>query len=1215
MGLKRNYGCQFLCAVLCAFINVLLFTQTLRAQTIIPAPNHYVIADSTLHAGDVIVEAGASLTFGSSAALSGNLVFQDGAGSLLGTVSLVGNNRRFDYIGSDAHDIVISNFVDNGTDGVFAVDGGLQGVQFNGDIAGFETLELNNSHTADFYGTLSGLQNINVSGGGQLALSSASIAQDIAVTGTGSRFVSDGYASVTARHITAAQGGVFDATNDTVAATDITLVNGGHLYANGAILDAVIVLEQTGHLVFDENTQFNGDLDIDTSQTPHVFDEIFHLGGGDQIVTLSGTGTHVHLIGFDGGSGATDQLNLSGGAGAVTIDNTLSHFDLVNIGAGKTLALHGTADNLGIVSVFGVFDVSHAQGTYGASKTVVSEGGAFVSGRTVIDGDLEIKAGAAPISGTVIMGAGDDNAVTLSGTLLADQSLQTGFDGGGGQHDALHVTTQGASFDTILGGSISRFENIVMGTAGAGPTNVTLTGMTHAIDRISIVNGVFTYDSSNVLDAESIVFENAGADIGILNWVQGTLNAGVTGNTSDQIIRVADSGNLTVGASAIISDVEQINVGDGGSLTFDSAAGFSGDVRGTDSAQTFDINAGIFHGGFDTGAGADTVRLANTQLIGGFDGGVGGDSIVIDGGAVTMSAPIQRVRDFEIQNATFVYDSTDVQDIATHVTGGAGADALVIKRGGFKGFVDLGGGSNTVTINTTDGVTLGNVYDTGHNALSLEHGDLALTGHVAVDSYSYAASDSRLRLEILNSTDYANLTLTGTSGLDITGDMGEVLDVVLVNPSLVQSGDSFTLVHDMGAGNLAARFAISSPQASLFTRFVEDETTADVYRVTLQTSLDGVFKAGAKQDIGSNNLTNVAQAVLAAPVGSSNLGQVRAAIAAAPTAQAASLVLDPLMPASDIGYQQGGLAVAAQAAQSVDARLGGLRGGGMASGDAADMSSNVWSQALGAISQQSRSRNMAAYDAHTLGLTVGADRMFEQHGTVIGVVASYGATDIESKNANRTARDIDSYQVGLYADHDVGADVFVTGQVSYTLSRIDQVRHDVGAVGTHAKSRYSSHQFAGQLAVGQTWHAGGLQVTPKLSTNYNYIMTDDYQEQGADALNLNVRADDTQTLNVGAALELAWPLAGEDGALFVPRLHVGYGRDIISGAVDSVAHFAGGGGSFVTQSAAPAKDTGMVGTGFTYQSGDVWRIEADYNLTARAGYIGHTGSVRGVYRF
>ncbi|MCE9508597.1 MAG: autotransporter outer membrane beta-barrel domain-containing protein [Alphaproteobacteria bacterium] len=299
--------------------------------------------------------------------------------------------------------------------------------------------------------------------------------------------------------------------------------------------------------------------------------------------------------------------------------------------------------------------------------------------------------------------------------------------------------------------------------------------------------------------------------------------------------------------------------------------------------------------------------------------------------------------------------------------------------------------------------------------------------------------------------------------------------------------------------------------------------------------------------------------------------------------------------------------------EQLAARRSGETMSGMAAGTAANGAS-MWIQGYGQKAQQDFRDGVDGYDSHTLGTAIGADSTNIIDG-VLGLAFNYAQSNIDSNNINTTDTDVKDYGVTLYGSHDFGDDVFMNAQIGYAYNTIDSTRHNAGAPGLWANADYNSDQYAAKALLGHDYAAtDGLTLTPSVSAAYTYLKTEGYTETGTGTL-LVVDDASYNSLKLGARINAEWNLKNADGAKMKPSIYVGYAYDTIGDNIDETANFVGGGASFNTTGADPARSSGTAGAAFTFTTTANWDLTAKYDYTYKADYDSHAGLIRATAHF
>ncbi|MBU0858582.1 MAG: autotransporter outer membrane beta-barrel domain-containing protein, partial [Alphaproteobacteria bacterium] len=306
----------------------------------------------------------------------------------------------------------------------------------------------------------------------------------------------------------------------------------------------------------------------------------------------------------------------------------------------------------------------------------------------------------------------------------------------------------------------------------------------------------------------------------------------------------------------------------------------------------------------------------------------------------------------------------------------------------------------------------------------------------------------------------------------------------------------------------------------------------------------------------------------------------------------------------------------------INDRIAALRTGivetGMAAGNAIGMTAaRLWGQAFGAQAEQDRRQGIAGYDADTYGMIVGMDADMTDAFRA-GIAFSYASTDVDSQNVNTGNTDINSYQIALYGDYDLGGDMFVNAQLGYMRSNIDTLRLNVGGVaGNSARGDFYSNQYIVRAELGRDIRASRNAVlTPSLFVNYNHISFENYTETGAGGLALrNVDTDNMNIFELGVNVKNEWTFMDGMGGYIKPNIHGGFRYDFVNDEVQTSAALVGGGAAFQTTGFEPAKHTINVGAGLSWDAGNNWEVSTNYDFEYKDDYDAHSGYVRVGYKF
>jgi uncharacterized protein with beta-barrel porin domain len=319
-------------------------------------------------------------------------------------------------------------------------------------------------------------------------------------------------------------------------------------------------------------------------------------------------------------------------------------------------------------------------------------------------------------------------------------------------------------------------------------------------------------------------------------------------------------------------------------------------------------------------------------------------------------------------------------------------------------------------------------------------------------------------------------------------------------------------------------------------------------------------------------------------------------------------VLQSVMPAMDQSTMQTMQAVHTHTQSVTQNRMDQARTG-IATGDQSILNQSVWMQPFASKTTQNPRHGSSGYKASIAGVLIGYDRDDLIDRAIIGASFSYADTQTKTLDANRTRGDMTSYHAQIYADYDLGQSVFVQSTIGYGLNHIKRTRFSVGGVaGQDATADYQAHQWTASASLGQyftPWDKHDLIVIPRMTMRYAYLHTDQFSEQGAGGLNLNVVTDHAQSWVIGGQTDIAYPFYTQKGTL-TPSMHIGYHYDLKGDAIDTQATFAGGGTAFHTHGTKPDPHTFNIGAGLGFRTLQGLEVQLQYDAQMKSGYRQHT---------
>ncbi|MEI7752112.1 MAG: autotransporter outer membrane beta-barrel domain-containing protein, partial [Candidatus Omnitrophota bacterium] len=273
---------------------------------------------------------------------------------------------------------------------------------------------------------------------------------------------------------------------------------------------------------------------------------------------------------------------------------------------------------------------------------------------------------------------------------------------------------------------------------------------------------------------------------------------------------------------------------------------------------------------------------------------------------------------------------------------------------------------------------------------------------------------------------------------------------------------------------------------------------------------------------------------------------------------------------------------------------------------------------------------------NTFGTTIGADKVIDDHFRA-GFAGSYGWAGVHSKTQGSPSSDINSWQGTIYGSFDsldlnkarqggkksyeavrsqVENSWYVDGMFAFTQNNYDSRREIwLGPAKRVAKADHGAQQYSTNFETGYKFvfaQTKALEVTPFVSLGYNYLYMNKYKEKGADALNLTVSGEGFNQLEQGLGTKLAYPIVTKKVGTFIPSAKAAWLYDYIEDRYQTTAAFAGGGASFDTIGAKPARNGMLFGAELAFLNKGNVTVTGNWDIKLKDQFMSNTyyGTVR-----
>ncbi len=971
----------------------------------------------------------------------------------------------------------------------------------------------------------------------------------------------------------------------------------------------------------------------------------FHSGVYADTINITTTDATV----FKGHVKAETGIKLGNNSGSVTFSGTAGQTVTGNIttdanNQGSIIIANTHAEGVSFKGSLGTNSAKLANLTLRGNATAANASRASFAGNVYLNGNLTL---------------GENTRVTLNGS--GDQQISATITNGG-------TAGRGDIVVNNSGGTVT-FANAVGGSGGA-LKQITLD------DGQTVFEGAVYAGTITVNSADGTTFNGAVSATTFKFGASATANSRVTfgGSTAQTITPAittdsANSGAITIANTAGVTfegnlgatnaKLARLTLHTGTKATLEQSGYFAGNVtlrnratlivgdasdvtgtngRGTGVRDAQTITGNIVAG--DDGQGDLEIRNRSSHATGqkvSFTGSIGtaeaalnritvADGETTFGGdvyagnlnitardATTFKGNVYLATGLKLgQNTRVRFNGTDSQTVAGNITSASGGNygTIIIDNDDgvtFEGALGASGANNglrSLTVNEDAKVTFNQpVYLSGdltaHRKSTLtlgpafgqREGDAADQAFITVGgdfNLGTADADNSVRIAFDSSFTEGEQKL-------INKDLSAAIDngkLILVESNVLK----YELATDDGgsviarakgfksAGEVSSKLGVSPSEATVLlaaSSLAKDLPANDPVKKILQEAAQAGNEAKGKRLAAQ--LTPQMTA----------LGGATAAVVSTGT-QVAGVLSERL------SVQRGG-----------DSQSGFVQSGFATGGEGLDRA--FWLKPFGSRGKQAKDKKQRidGYDTSARGLAVGVDAPVGERGRV-GTALAYSTSRMTGKGVGEDKTDVRSWQVSVYGDYSTGR-YYVDGQVGVGRNDVSTTSR---VAGLRRKAAYDTTSLTASVGGGVPINLdASTTLTPTAGLSWTRVGSANYTTTGALSLNqkITVGSIDAVVGTLGTRIQRDITRKHSNRTL-VPVARVGLSYDFAGEQMTARGRFTGGGSRFTVKGAKVRKLSGTAGVGLSY-SAPRWSIGADYDLSARPGYTGHSARLNARVKF
>lgn len=906
----------------------------------------------------------------------------------------------------------------------------------------------------------------------------------------------------------------------------------------------------------------------------------------------------------------------------IIVDSTVSTQQLFT-SSNQTMRLGregnlATTSNIALIkahgpSITGVKIIVEASGSNGISNVSTTNPAINISGGANL-ASLDLRSGAISSKNTAISlnTSGSTNITTATGTNISSTSAAIVY-------NALGT----AELSIINSGSITSNAQAIYSTGkSSSKLSIVNKGLIQGSASIHVAAKTASRQTTIVNESEGvingiIVFTGyASSSSSIVN--SGTINGDISSKLALQYNNLAITNNAgSINGNIMLGNHESSSFTlNGGSI--------NGSLTSGNASQLLNLNGGSFNGDISLFSGS-TLNLASSELNGSVDSSSANSAYVnlTDNNTIKSGSALGSTNGLSAVNISNdktidVNGSIKTQNlnIGSNATLNLGSDNVYANTTSLNGTLNFGGTSRTIN---------SNIVGSGTGAINLNNASHNIIGNLTLKS-----GDS-LNINLTNANTFGKVTVTGITSIDANTNLNVAISP---NYGFIASGSKYTIIDGQDGSSISAindsKININNSNTNKFSllTFTTNSVNNDLILSATRKPAEAITSDSSSQS--AYNVIN--------KIGASATGELKSLQEYLDSSSSGSQVkeaLNSITPQDNNSIKFSHVNVINNSVKTAENRMDEIhfasldtnsisktskatiteasyegsnsnKSSGISLGDSLE-NNGIWAQTFGTAAKQNNINENDGYDSKSLGFAFGYDREVAKD-TRLGLGLSYANSHIKSSDSLKTTN-IDTYQINAYSGHSFGK-YFLDTVLGFAWNDYTSNR-TISAVNSVANANYQGQTYITKVRGGFVKDIGnGFNITPETSLNFVRNNTNNYTENGAGTLNLNVKGSSSNFLEGRVGLNLGYRMTTKKHTKISPKISTSYGYNFLNDRQTTTSNFVGQTATFNNLSSKIDPRSLKIGGGIDVYSANSFVVSGEYIMEKRNRYQSHSGVLR-----